>query len=175
MGTPAYVSPERFAGSPASPATDMFSLGVLLYHMLSGRLPWQAPTNTELIFAQRQRRPDPLPEIDGVPPEVLDCCSRCLSPDPLERPPALVVALMLAEAVDARVYVPLMGVEPPRPRVPSWDQRAAEAATSVALAGEHDDNQPPEPGEDQQPEPDGKHEADGIHVGGDNNGGKHRA
>jgi serine/threonine protein kinase len=116
MGTPAYVSPERFEGGPATPSTDMFSLGVLLYHMLSGRLPWQAPTTTELIFAQRRRRPDPLPEIDGVPAEVLDCCSRCLSLDPLERPPALVVALMLAEAVDARVYVPMMDAEPLHPR-----------------------------------------------------------
>jgi serine/threonine-protein kinase len=160
MGTPAYVSPERFEGSPATPATDMFSLGVLLYHMLSGRLPWRAATNTELIFAQRSRRPEPLPEIDGVPPEVLDCCSRCLSPDPLERPPALVVALMLAEAVDARVYVPLMEMQPPRPRTPTWDQRAAEAATSVSLANE----------------PEGKHGAPGVHEPGpDDVEGKHRA
>jgi serine/threonine-protein kinase len=133
MGTPAYVSPERFEGMPATPATDMFALGVLLYHSLSGRLPWQASTNTELIHAQRYRDPDPLPHLDDVPPEVLDCCSRCLNRDPLERPTALVAALMLAEAVDARVYVPLLGLAAGVPRASTWDQRAAEAATSASL------------------------------------------
>jgi serine/threonine-protein kinase len=133
MGTPAYVSPERFEGMPATPATDMFALGVLLYHSLSGRLPWRAESNTELIYAQRYRAPDPLPPIDDLPPEVLDCCARCLDRDPLLRPTALVAALLLAESVDARVYVPLTGLEPPTPRPATWDQRAAEAVTSAAL------------------------------------------
>jgi eukaryotic-like serine/threonine-protein kinase len=134
MGTPAYVAPERFEGLPATPATDMFSLGTLLYHCLSGRLPWSAQTNTELVHAQRYRDPEPLPHIGGLAPEVIDLCSRCLDRDPRERPTALVAALLLAEAVDARVYVPLMDPGPARPRaVSAWDQRAADAPTSVAL------------------------------------------
>jgi serine/threonine-protein kinase len=136
MGTPAYVAPERFEGLPATPATDMFALGVLLYHCLAGRLPWYADTNTELIHAQRFRPPDPLPPIDDLPAEVLDLCSRCLDTDPRERPTALVAALLLAESVDARVYVPLMDLEPPAPRVSPWTERAAEAPTSAA-GGRH--------------------------------------
>ena len=112
MGTPAYVAPERFDGLPATPATDMFALGTLLYHCLSGRLPWHAATPTDLVHAQRYLDPDPLPEIDGLPPEVVDLCSRCLHKDPAERPTALVAALLLAEAVDARVYVPLRDLDP---------------------------------------------------------------
>jgi serine/threonine protein kinase len=139
MGTPAYVAPERFEGMPATPATDMFALGVLLHHCLSGRLPWQAESNTELVHAQRYRDPDPLPYIERLPPEVLDVCSRCLRHDPTERPPALVAALMLAEAVDARVYVPLADLPAPAPRPSPWDQRAAEAVTSVALPAGDDD------------------------------------
>jgi serine/threonine-protein kinase len=138
MGTPAYVSPERFEGMPATPATDMFALGVLLYHSLSGRLPWRAESNTELIYVQRHRDPDPLPPIDGLPPEVLDCCAQCLDRDPLARPTALVAALLLAEAVDARVYVPLTGLEGPSPRQASWDQRAAEAVTSAVRPADSD-------------------------------------
>jgi serine/threonine-protein kinase len=138
MGTPAYVAPERFEGLPATPATDIFALGVLLYHCLAGRLPWQADTNTALIHAQRYESPDALPRIDGLPPEVVDLCVSCLHPDPLARPPALVAALQLAEAVDARVYVPLMDLETPRPRVSPWNQRAAEAPTSAAVqVGRH--------------------------------------
>ena len=137
MGTPAYVAPERFEGLPATPATDMFALGTLLYHCLSGRLPWYAQSNTDLVHAQRYRDPDPLPDIEGLAPEVIDLCSRCLLKEPSERPTALVAALLLAEAVDARVYVPLMDLGPATTRpaaISPWDQRAAEAPTSAALA-----------------------------------------
>ncbi|MGX6605285.1 serine/threonine-protein kinase [Micromonosporaceae bacterium Da 78-11] len=140
MGTPAYVAPERFEGLPATAATDMFALGTLLYHCLSRRLPWHADSPTELVHAQRYLDPDPLPEIEGLPPEVVDLCSRCLSKDPEDRPTALVAALVLAEAVDARVYVPMIefDVAAPRPSVSPWDERAAEAPTSVALESDPD-------------------------------------
>jgi serine/threonine protein kinase len=146
MGTPAYVAPERFEGLPANAATDMFALGVLLYHCLSGRLPWHADTSTALVHAQRYLDPDPLPAIDGLAPEVVDLCSRCLHKEPAERPPALVAALLLAEAVDARVYVPLTSLESATPRpsaVSAWDTRAAEAATSPALPMEAGQAEPP--------------------------------
>jgi serine/threonine protein kinase len=140
MGTPAYVAPERFEGSPATAAADMFALGTLLYHCISGHLPWSADSPTELVHAQRYLDPDPLPEIDGMPPEVLDLCSRCLNKDPAERPTALVAALLLAEAVDARVYVPMRDLDPDRdrPSVSPWDRRAAEAPTSAAMESEPD-------------------------------------
>ena len=112
MGTPAFVAPERFAGHPAGPATDMFALGTLLYQCLSGRLPWTAGSPTELVEAACKLDPEPLPEIDALPPEVVDLCSRCLAKDPAERPTALVAALLLGEAVDARVYVPMRDLAP---------------------------------------------------------------
>ncbi|HEX5201583.1 MAG TPA: serine/threonine-protein kinase [Actinoplanes sp.] len=112
MGTPAFVAPERFAGHPATPATDMFALGTLLYQCLSGRLPWTATTPTELVEATCKLDPEPLPDIAGLPPEVVDLCSRCLSKEPAERPTALVAALLLGEAVDARVYVPMRDLAP---------------------------------------------------------------
>ncbi|WP_229074571.1 serine/threonine-protein kinase [Actinoplanes sp. DH11] len=135
MGTPAYIAPERFEGMPATPASDMFALGTLLYHCLSGRLPWRARTNTELVMAQRYEDALPLPPIEGLAPEVIDLCSRCLSRDPAERPTSLVAALLLAEAVDARVYVPMaeFGLEPHRPAAVSpWDEQAAGAPTTAA-------------------------------------------
>jgi eukaryotic-like serine/threonine-protein kinase len=133
LGTPAYVAPERFEGLPATPATDMFSLGVLLYHCLSGRLPWHAESNTGLVDAQRYEPPDPLPPIDGLPAEIAELCASCLDRDPLRRPTAPVAALVLSEAVDARVYVPLMDLESAMPRpVSPWDQHAADEPTSEA-------------------------------------------
>ncbi|MEU7901271.1 serine/threonine-protein kinase [Actinoplanes sp. NPDC049118] len=158
MGTPAYVAPERFAGLPATPASDMYSLGVLLYHCLSGRLPWTAAGYTELVHAQRHLDPEPLPHIEGMAPEVLDLCSRCLHRDPSERPTALVAALLLAEAVDARVYVPLVDPGAPlRPSaVPAWDARAAEAPTNAALP---DTPGPPPPADPYLDERPGRHRA----------------
>jgi serine/threonine protein kinase len=137
MGTPAYIAPERFDGHPATPAADMFALGTLLYHCLAGRLPWSARTHTEMVVAQRFADPEPLPHLEFLPSEVLDLCSRCLARDPAERPTALVAALLLAEAVDARVYVPLREIEPAdrrRPAVSPWDEHAAVAPTSAVPA-----------------------------------------
>ncbi|GGN06892.1 serine/threonine-protein kinase [Actinoplanes campanulatus] len=134
MGTPAYIAPERFEGGPATPAADMFALGTLLHHCLAGRLPWTARTHTEMVVAQRFIDPEPLPHIDGLPPEVLDLCSRCLARDPAERPTALMAALLLAESVDARVYVPLRDLTP---SASPWDERAASAPTSPHHVGRH--------------------------------------
>ena len=136
MGTPAYVAPELFEGHPATPASDMFALGTLLHQCLSGRLPWRAASPTELVHAQRYLDPDPLPELDDLPPEVEDLVSRCLDRDPTQRPTALVAALLLAESVDARVYVPLQDLQP---TISPWDQHAADEPTSIAMqpAGRH--------------------------------------
>jgi serine/threonine-protein kinase len=108
LGTPAYVAPERLHGAPAAPATDMYALGVLLYHCLTGRLPWIADTGHEMLYAQLHTEPEALPDIPGMAPEVADICTRCLSRDPADRPTSVAAALVLAEAVDARVYVGLL-------------------------------------------------------------------
>ncbi|HEV7898551.1 MAG TPA: serine/threonine-protein kinase [Planosporangium sp.] len=115
LGTPAYLAPERLSGGPATPATDMYSVGVLLYECLTGRLPWPDDTPTRLLDAHRYGRPAPLPAIDALAPEAADLCTACLNEDPGERPGSLVVALVLAEAVDARVYVPPVGLPAPPP------------------------------------------------------------
>ncbi|WP_338090837.1 serine/threonine-protein kinase [Planosporangium thailandense] len=127
LGTPAYLAPERLDGAPATPATDMYAVGVLLYQCLTGRLPWPADTPTALYYAHRNSRPDPLPPIDGLAPEAADLCARCLTDDPEERPTSALAALVLAEAVDARVYVPPVGVpRVPDPR-PAGESRARES------------------------------------------------
>ncbi len=141
LGTPAYVAPERFEGLPATAATDMFALGTLLYHCLSRRLPWRGDSPTELVHAQRYLDPDPLPLIAGLPPEVIDLCSRCLHKDPAERPTAMVAALLLAAAVDAQVYVPMSESEPvPVPSTStSWEaETAVLSPTATAIRTDPD-------------------------------------
>ncbi|SCL28162.1 serine/threonine protein kinase [Micromonospora rhizosphaerae] len=133
VGTPAYLAPEQLDRQPATPAADMYAVGVLVYYCLTGRLPYQASSATQLLGARKRRAPEPLPEIEGLAPEVADLCRNCLADDPARRPTSLVAALLLAEAVDARVYVPMLAGTP-RPRnapVSPWTDRAAAEATQA--------------------------------------------
>ncbi|WDZ82504.1 serine/threonine-protein kinase [Micromonospora cathayae] len=136
VGTPAYLAPEQLAQRPATTAADMYAVGVLLYYCLTGRLPYPASTATQLLGTRRRQPPEPLPAVEGLPAEVADLCRSCLAEDPSDRPTSLFAALVLAEAVDARVYVPLATVVP-RQRtaapVSPWTERAATAPTEMAV------------------------------------------
>jgi eukaryotic-like serine/threonine-protein kinase len=92
FGTPAYVAPERLDGTAAQPATDAYSLGVLLYETLTGRVPVPAETWDDL-FRALQATPAPAPPaVPGLPQAVADLCMRCLDRDPRARPTAHEVA-----------------------------------------------------------------------------------
>ncbi|MGW3607587.1 serine/threonine-protein kinase [Micromonospora sp. NPDC005161] len=140
VGTPAYLAPEQFDGAPATPAADMYALGVLLYYCLTGRLPYAADSTVELLGARRRRPAEPLPEIDGLPPEVAELCRSCLAEDPARRPTSLVAALLLAEAVDARVYVPMLAPTARRSAATSpWTEQAAMEATEAVRVADGPD------------------------------------
>ncbi|MFI7573582.1 protein kinase [Micromonospora sp. NPDC049497] len=96
FGTPAYVAPERLDGAPAQPATDVYSLGVLLHEALTGRVSYPADTWEQLSAALADGGPPTRVEVPGLPPEVADVCLRCLSRNPAERPTARQVAAALA-------------------------------------------------------------------------------
>ncbi|MGC5052248.1 serine/threonine-protein kinase [Micromonospora sp. DT48] len=135
VGTPAYLAPEQLHRAPVTPAADIYALGVLLYYCLAGRLPHAADTVAQLLGRQRRQAPRPLPDLPGLPTEVADLCLRCLADDPTRRPSSLVAALLLAEAVDARVYVPMHEPLMPRQRRPvvsPWTDRAAAEVTEAA-------------------------------------------
>jgi serine/threonine-protein kinase len=98
-GTVAYIAPERLAGQPVAPPADVYSLGVLLYQALSGRLPWPGATAQQVLLAQQLREPDPLPRVAGLPPGVADTCRRCLARDLQHRPSAAEVGRVLRAAL----------------------------------------------------------------------------
>jgi serine/threonine-protein kinase len=107
LGTPAYLAPERLSGSAVTPASDMYALGLLLFRMLTGQLPWQAETVTQMIQAHRYTEPEPLPPVDGLPAAVTGVCARSLAKLPEDRPAAEEVARRLAAVVGIRVPLPL--------------------------------------------------------------------
>lgn len=108
LGTPAYLAPERLAGHPVVAATDVYALGLLLYRLLTGTMPWSAESTTRMLQAHVYLEPAPLPRLPGVPPVVIDLVQRCLAKEPRMRPTSSEVAVTLAHA--AGVRVPLDGL-----------------------------------------------------------------
>ncbi|GAB4057502.1 serine/threonine-protein kinase [Catellatospora paridis] len=107
IGTPAYFAPERVDGQPVQPSADVFAVGVLLYRMLTGFLPWQADTPIGLLTAPRLRPPQPLPEIPGLPDAVAAAVMACLHHDPAARPTAAQLTALLTAETDGAAPPPV--------------------------------------------------------------------
>ncbi len=87
LGTAAYLSPEQARGEGAGPSADLYSLGVVTYQLLSGRLPYEANSLAELALKQQRESPIPLQRINPrVPPTLAEAVSLVISVVPEERP-----------------------------------------------------------------------------------------
>jgi Tol biopolymer transport system component len=124
MGTPAYMSPEQARARPLGPRSDLFSLGVVLYEMLSGRAPFRRSTTVETLAALLEREPDPVELRAGAPGELGRILSRLLEKDPEKR---------FADA--AALVAALRGVAAPAPRTSRRMVLAAGAGAAAAGIG----------------------------------------
>ena len=83
MGTVPYMSPEQVSGKPVDHRTDVFSLGVLLYEMTSGRRPFAGGSTAELGSAILRDTPPALATLRGdLPHELIGVVARCIEKDP---------------------------------------------------------------------------------------------
>jgi len=99
LGTAAYLSPEQARGEEAGPASDIYSLGVCAYQFLTGRLPHEYSSLTELALKQQESAVQPITELrPDVPPELDDTVRLCLERNPENRYGS---ALELGHALEA--------------------------------------------------------------------------
>lgn len=86
LGTPAYLSPEQITGEPVDHRVDLYALGVMMYEMLAGRVPFEGATPTAAMMKRLGGPPDPVTSIrPEVPDDVSAVIAKCLAANPAER------------------------------------------------------------------------------------------
>ncbi|MEM9067222.1 MAG: serine/threonine-protein kinase [Myxococcota bacterium] len=88
MGSPKYMSPEQISGEPVDSRSDVYSLGVILYEMLTGKVPFDRPNSVNILMAHVHENPPPMSEL--APEAVIDIgletiVMRCMAKEPDSR------------------------------------------------------------------------------------------
>lgn len=128
LGTAGYIAPERASGQPATARSDIYSLGVVAYRCLAGRLPFAGDSVVELALRHAHDEPPPLPA--DVPLPVRTVVERAMAKDPAARwPSAAALADVARRAVTAAARQRQVGVAP----APTQRQPTAAAPTRDQL------------------------------------------
>lgn len=99
LGSVHYFSPEQARGEPATTASDIFALGIVLYEMLTGSRPWEGDSAASVALARLTGPvPDPLRIRPGLPPAVALVATTAMARSPMERYPS---AGLMADALEA--------------------------------------------------------------------------
>jgi serine/threonine protein kinase len=129
LGTAAYLAPEQARGEEAGPRADLYALGVVTYQMISGRLPYEAASLTELALKQQQEEPEPLDAlVAAVNPELAEAVAIALALDPRDR---YETARQMGEAVEGATR----GIAPHGARRRGEATKATSLLTASAATG----------------------------------------
>jgi serine/threonine protein kinase len=103
LGTPAYMAPEQAEGKPTDHRADLFSLGVVLYRLLAGQLPFPGDSTMAVLMALGTKNPPPIRELNPqVPDAVAELVTDLLRKDPAARPASADEVLTRLKAADRR-------------------------------------------------------------------------
>jgi serine/threonine-protein kinase len=139
LGTAAYLAPEQARGEEAGPRADLYALGVVTYQLISGRLPYEASSLTELALKQQQEAPPLLDTlVAAVRPELAEAVAISLALDPGER---YQTAREMGRALSDGTHGIAPGERPGAAR-----EAPATEATSVLSAGRRASSRAPEHG-----------------------------
>lgn len=130
-GTPEYISPEQAQAQQVDGTADLYSLGVMLFEMLSGRLPFESTSVTELLQKHLSERPPTLSTIvQGVPEGIEEFVASLLEKDPLARPQSADVARQQVQRLLKRLAAEATMVRP-RPLAPTEKELRLAAKTDL--------------------------------------------
>ncbi|MDB5310101.1 MAG: amiC, partial [Gemmataceae bacterium] len=139
VGTPHFMSPEQAGALPVDPRADLFSLGCVIYTMLSGELAFPGPSTMAVLMALANHTPPPLtvsnPE---VPPELAALVARMMAKAPEDRPASAAEVIAQLDAILAAEQASSTGTPPPRARasnVVTWPTRRAPTPAPGAASG----------------------------------------
>ncbi len=133
IGTPDYIAPERVEGRPYDGRSDVYSLGIVLFRMLTGCLPFQATESSPIAtMMSRLTKDPPAPSSlnPTVPKEIDRVVLHALARNPLDRPAAKELARLLSSSIDALPPQVRNQVNPdPTPTVPASFHAGGETET----------------------------------------------
>jgi eukaryotic-like serine/threonine-protein kinase len=133
LGTASYLAPEQARGEEAGPQADVYSLGVVAYQLISGRLPYEASSLTELALKQQQEEPPTLDTlVAAVGPELADAVAMALALRPADR---YQTALQMRQALEAGAR----GIPPAGLRSGGAVADLTEATSPLGARGERGD------------------------------------
>jgi serine/threonine protein kinase len=103
-GTPAYMSPEQSRGEKEDSRSDLYSLGIILFEMLSGRKPFKADTTFGMLMKQINEPPPNILEINpNLPPLILNFLEKAIAKDPGLRYSSILEMAAIINAIDKRI------------------------------------------------------------------------
>ena len=132
MGTAQYLAPEQAMGNMATPAGDLYGLGIIAYEALVGRRPFSGATQVDIAFAHVNEPVPPLPA--SIPVEVSDVVMALLAKKPADRPRS---AREVARRLD-RIVVNLPADSWDPRQVPTWTSTGRRVDRSRSDDGPHD-------------------------------------
>jgi serine/threonine-protein kinase len=142
-GTAAYISPERAAGQAATPAADLYSLGAVLYELLTGRPPFLGDSPVLVVRAHLHQPPRPVRELaPWLPARLADTCEAALAKDPAQRPSSAAALAIRLRAASSGPAPPVPGsgearttrLRPAKRQDPASRQRPAKPTRVITAA-----------------------------------------
>ena len=134
MGSPYYISPEQIKAEPVSPQTDIYSLGIMLYEILTGKLPYMGLPLSTVITKQLQ---EPLPHLHDTHPDLPEALNHVIE-KATEKDPADRYASVIALNADFRRALSLSGglIAPGATHLPDFSPLTSEELARLGITDE---------------------------------------